>query len=57
MREKNFWNALWNVKILIRNGKLFQTFAPEYMKLHSDKSNPGRGTVRLCECVLWFEWK
>ena len=30
----------------IDNGKLFHSFPPEYIKLHLNKSNLGRGTTR-----------
>ena len=52
-----FLNALSSDKLLIDNGKLFHRFPPEYIKLHLNKSNLGRGTTSLCECLFWFEWK
>ena len=48
-----FLNALWSDKILIHNGKLFHRFPPEYIKLHLNKSNLGRGTISLF--LIWMK--
>ena len=39
-------------KGLFRNGKLFRRFAPEYIKLHLNKSNVGQATLSLCEYLF-----
>ena len=47
-----FSNALWSDKHLIGNGKLFDRFPPEYIKLHLNKSNLGWGTDEVMLNVL-----
>ena len=39
---KALLNALFSFKVLIDNGKLFQSVPPEYIKLHLNRSILGR---------------